>query len=199
MCRVLSNFQINYLIPMRFLLIKCSTERLQHLASFASLRELSFIRSSSNRAKMLPALNSNSENRDPKQYQNSNYQNLNLFKLFVLEIRIYIIWIVSNFGFRAANLHFCLTLASFVVRLCSPPRVHRRAPLRESSFIRFPKPKFNGKFQICLVRVFSFAFLVSIQAHESQLGTSFSLRTSGPRPQTPLQSLSRPGPCPEQR
>ncbi len=46
---------------------------------------------------------------------------------------------VSYFGFRASNLHFCLTLASF-------------APLRESSFIRFPKPKFNGKFQICLGR-----------------------------------------------
>jgi len=50
---------------------------------------------------------------------------------------------VSYFGFRASNLHFCLTLASF-------------APLRESSFIRFPKPKFNGKFQICLVRLFSY-------------------------------------------
>ena len=26
-------------------------------------------------------------------------------------------------------------------------------PRGESSFIRFPKPKFNGKFQICLVRL----------------------------------------------
>ncbi len=39
------------LIPIRFLPIKCSTERLQHLASFASLRESFFIRSSPHRAK----------------------------------------------------------------------------------------------------------------------------------------------------
>ncbi len=102
---------------------------------------------------------------------------------------------VSYFGFRASNLHFCLTLVSFApwntdstkIELfarsaipqgsprgvlistqaeydpqgVTPPRripprqkIYRFRreviPRGESSFIRFPKLKFNGKFQICL-------------------------------------------------
>ncbi len=92
---------------------------------------------------------------------------------------------VSYFGFRASNLHFCLTLASFAPLRLAPWNILSTEALSfhsrhyftgrvpwntdstkielfarsaisrgKSSFIGFPKPKFNGKFQICWVRIY---------------------------------------------
>jgi len=58
---------------------------------------------------------------------------------------------VSIFGFRILVLP--LRLAPWNTDSTKIELFARSAiPQGESSFIRFPKPKFNGKFQICLVR-----------------------------------------------
>jgi len=104
-------------------------------------------------------LNLNFEYRNPKQCQNSNYQNFKLFNSLVLEIGIMPFGFVSNFGFRASSFLFSLSWRPLPRGIslrprscCSPEALFHRG---ESAFSRFPKAKFNGKIHICLVRLIS--------------------------------------------
>ena len=65
-------------------------------------------------------------------------------------------------------------LASFVVRLCSPPESIEGRLRERSSSIRFPKPKFSGKFQISLVSFMSFRL-----SRDKATGPLFGYRYGG--------------------
>ena len=120
----------------RFSPMKCSTERLQHLASFAHFA----------RGLVYPIFSSLRQ--DAKTAKTAKK---NIF-LFIRTWRP--LW------FDCA--HYPESIEG---RLCNSPRgisfpqkrylfIHGIIPRGKSSFIRFPKPKFNGKFQICLVSPF---------------------------------------------
>ncbi len=88
--------------------------------------------------------------------------NLKIFNSIVLKIRNYVIWIC--FQFRISCFEFFVPLSWRPLPRGVRPWgsysacVEINTPRGESSFIRFPKPKFNGKFQICLIRAYSLKF-----------------------------------------
>jgi len=87
-------------------------------------------------------LNPNFEYRNPKQCQNSNYQNFNLFNSLVLEIGNYVIWICFEFRISCFEFAFLFNLGVLcpVEYRLDQDRVVRQKRYSTGRVIFFPIP-----------------------------------------------------------